>query len=340
MTRLVDPTTTVSDFGEKLLIEELLRPLFNPNQEKNSIGDDCAAVEIPANSLAIFSTDRIPADLISFRTGILNFRTLGRYLGVLNLSDIAACGGIPLALLFNCGLPGNLLVQNFRNIGIGFQEIAVQFGANVVGGDITSSMELSLSAMVLGHVEKNRMLRRTGANIGDTVFVSREIGLTPVALDYCLQREQYTWLNGHERTQLEAQFTSIEPEIYLGRKLSQSRHCTSCIDNTDGVGQSLVELARESKHAVLILQNELQLNPLITRAAERKNWEPIEFALGPGADFGLVGTLAGDWADERAKQVFGSNVRVIGKVIRGAGVFLQSGKGIQPLNVRGWNYFQ
>lgn len=340
MTQHLDPSATVFDLGEKILIEEILRPLFNPNRERNSVGDDCAAVEIPSSSFAIVSTDRVPADLISFRAGVLDFQNFGRYLGVLNLSDLAACGGVPLALLFNCGLPKELLIWDFVSISAGFQQIAVQFGAKVVGGDITSSLELSLSATALGYVEKDRMLRRAGAKIGDTVFVSREIGLTPIALDYCLRREQYEWLSESERVQLEGQFNLIEPEILLGRKLSQSGYCTSCMDNTDGVGQSLAELARESNCSMVILHDKLQLEPLVTRAAMRKNCDPIEFAFGPGADFSLIGTLAGDWTRQRAKNLLGVNVHVIGKVTRGSGVFLQSGDSIIPFNVQGWNYFR
>jgi len=338
--RSFEPSTTVFNLGEKVIIEEILRPLFNPQNEKNSVGDDCAALEVPFGSFAITSTDRVPADLISFRTGILNFRNLGRYLGVLNLSDIAACGGVPLALLFNCGLPRDLLIEDLLRVSIGFQNITTQFGAKIVGGDITASSELSLSATVIGHVEKNRMLRRSGARLGDSVFVSREIGLTPIALDYCLQRNQYDWLSGDERKQLEAQFNSIEPEIHLGRKLALSGECTSCMDNTDGHGQSLLELARESDCSILILEQDLGLGPLVTRVAGKKKCDAATIALGPGADFSLVGTLAGNWTTEEAEQAFGSKVRVIGKVIAGKGVVLQRGNRVESLNVQGWNYFQ
>ena len=111
-----EPSTTVADIGEKALIEDILRPLFNPANDRDSVGDDCAAVEIPFGSLALVSTDRVPADLISFRAGILDFRALGRYLGVLNLSDIAACGGVPLGLLLNCGLPSHVKVNDILSM--------------------------------------------------------------------------------------------------------------------------------------------------------------------------------------------------------------------------------
>src|SRR4051812_15727761 len=96
---------TIGEIGEKQIIERFLRPLFNPNNDENGVGDDCAAVELPSGTLGLYSTDRVPADLISYRSGVLDNFGLGRYLAVLNLSDIAACGGSPQALLLNFGLP-------------------------------------------------------------------------------------------------------------------------------------------------------------------------------------------------------------------------------------------
>jgi thiamine-monophosphate kinase len=333
------PSATVDEIGEKALIEDILRPLFNPSNEKNSVGDDCAAFDIPSGSLALISTDRVPADLISFRAGILDFRALGRYLGVLNLSDIAACGGMPRGLLLNCGTPGGQKVNDVLAIATGLQEIASKFGASVMGGDVTASAELSLSATVFGHVEADRMLRRRGARPGDSVFVSREIGLTPLALHYCLHRDLFGWLISDQRTRLEAQFLLITPEIELGRKLALSRNCTSCMDNTDGVAQSLSELARESDCAIFIHEEHLVLNPLVTLGAAKLNKEATAFALGPGADFSLIGTLKGSWRTERAQRQFGPNIQIIGEAMAGHGLYLRRNGRVGPLHIPGWNYF-
>jgi thiamine-monophosphate kinase len=334
-----DPELTVGDLGEKALIEEYLRPLFNRDNDRNSVGDDCAAVEVPGNSFALISTDRVPSDLISFRTGVLDYQGLGRYLGVLNLSDIAACGGRPLALLFNCGVPAELKVADLLQVSIGLQNIVEQFGAYVVGGDITSSRELSISATVLGYVERDRMLRRRGAQIGDSVFVSRPVGLTPVALDWCLNPREYGWLPERDRATLEGQFKRLDPEILLGRRLLESNWCTACMDNTDGVGQSLLELARESNCAIKVFEDVLGIETLVVTAATERGKDTVEFALGPGADFSLVGTLAGDWTQERADQMFGPAIRIIGTAEAGSGVFRSSNSGTRSLIVQGWNYF-
>lgn len=334
-----DPSATLSEIGEKSLIEEMLRPLFNPTNELNSVGDDCAALEATSGWLTLISTDRVPADLISFRAGVLGFRALGRYLGALNLSDVAACGGIPQGLLLNCGLPANMLVKDILAIATGFNDIARQFETKVIGGDVTSSSELSLSATVVGQVESGRILRRSGARRGDSVFISREIGLTPVALQYCLRRELFGWLTRDQRELLEAQFTSITPEIDLGRQLAFSGDCTSCMDNTDGIAQSLTELARESRIGIIIREDQLGLSALVDLASRYLDKERTSLALGSGADFGLVGTLRGSWTTESASQRFGRSMRVVGEIVDGQGLYLDREGQRVALKIPGWNYF-
>jgi thiamine-monophosphate kinase len=336
---LIGPNTLRS-IGEKVLIEHMLRPLFNPSHERNSVGDDCAAVDIPDGCYALLSTDRVPADLIAFKTGVLTYRELGRYLGTLNMSDVAACGGTAIGLLFNCGLPETLKIDDFIEISTGLQEVASQFGAQVIGGDVTASQELSLSATVIGYVQRSRILRRSGARVGDSVFVSRAMGMTPVALDYCLNRAQYSLFNEPERTALERQFKSLAPELLLGQQLAASADCTSCIDNTDGLGQSLLELARESGVAIIIEGKSLEYPPLVWKAVGHLGERLTSFAFGPGADFGLVGTLRGCWTNKDVQNSFSPDMHIIGEIVAGkGGTFVRENGRVRPLEVRGWNYF-
>ncbi len=106
----------------------------------------------------LFSTDRVPADLISFRLGIIDYYGLGRYLAWLNISDIIACGGRPLALLLNVGLPSDLAYDDFKALCMGFGETAAQYDCKVSGGDISSSKELSISATSIGKTQIGKAL--------------------------------------------------------------------------------------------------------------------------------------------------------------------------------------
>src|SRR5262245_60912053 len=177
-------TMTIAEIGEKRLIEELIRPLFNPLNSPEGVGDDCAFIEIDVGHVMLLSTDRVPADLVAFRSGILDFRGLGGYLARLNISDIAACGGDPIGLLLNLGLPSETNYDNFRALCEGVLEVASRYSCRVLGGDLSASAELSLSATSFGSARRSEVLSRRGSKPGDTIFVSRPIGLTPAALKY------------------------------------------------------------------------------------------------------------------------------------------------------------
>src|SRR5262249_5064582 len=112
------------------------------------------------------------------------------------------------------------------------------------------------------------------------------------------------------------------------------------MDNTDGLAQSLTEIARESSCAMLISGEWLELDELVIESAAKRGTDPVEFAFGPGADFGLVGTLSGQWPSQRLAQTFGPGIHAIGTVIDGAGLFLRSHGVTRAFAVPGWNYFQ
>jgi thiamine-monophosphate kinase len=331
---------TISDLGEKRLIAEFVAPLFNPSGEVGGVGDDCAMIEGADGYVWLFSTDRVPADLISFRLGIIDHYGLGRYLAWLNISDIIACGGKPLALLLNLGLPTDFLYDDFRMLCRGFGDAATKYSCRVLGGDISSSREISISATSIGKVLRGHVLTRRGAHPGDTVFISRPLGLTPAAFGYYLRCSRgESGLSEDVTARLDRQFTAIEPLALLGAVLSESGRCTSCMDNTDGVGQSLLELSMASGTAFVIDSTRLALEPLVLQIASCLGEDPVQFAFGAGADFSLVGTLDGEWSQSDAESHFGRNVRVIGHVEDGAGVSLETTTGRTGLQFSGWNYF-
>lgn len=330
----------ISDLGEKRLIAEFVHPYFNSSDTLEGVGDDCAMLEASDGEFWLFSTDRVPADLISFRLGILDYAGLGRYLARLNISDIAACGGQPLALLLNLGLPDTLAYEDFKSLCRGFKEAAERHGCRVLGGDISSSVELSISATSIGRVKKPNVLSRRGAMKDDTIFISRPIGLTPAAFAYYLRCKKDTiLLSANEIAQLDGQFTSLEPLISLGLSLSSSGYCNSCMDNTDGVGQSLLELSIASKARFVLKQEYINIPEVVTKIASNLEEDPLGLAFSAGADFSLVGTLRGKWSQKQATDHFGEGLEVIGQVEQGEGVFIETGNEIVPVSFSGWNYF-
>src|SRR5439155_10803832 len=112
------------------------------------------------------------------------------------------------------------------------------------------------------------------------------------------------------------------PMIDLGRSLATSGLCTSCMDNTDGIGQSLTELAEASCASFSIERGSVTIPELVSRIATQLSKDPIEFLFNGGADFSLIGTLKGEWDRDRARREFGDSIQIIGRVQRGEGVAL------------------
>jgi thiamine-monophosphate kinase len=327
----------LSEIGEKALIRDFIKPYFNSADDPAGVGDDCAMAAF-GNELGLFSTDRVPSDLSALKLGILDYHGLGDYLARLNLSDIAACGGCAVGLLLNLGLPSDLAYEDAQAICRGFGACAARHGAAVLGGDLTSAKEISVSATAIGRVSRCHVLTRRDARPGDSIFASRPVGLTPSALRVLVGNLQ-SQLPSDSLDTLMRQFTDLEPMLPLGRALSASPARGACMDNTDGIGQTLAELSDASKCAFVVHRSQLCVPPIVEVVSRILGADPLEVIFDAGADLSLVGTLRGEWSNERASAEIGFPLQIIGRVEAGQGIWLE-GDGRRPLAFRGWNYFQ
>jgi len=331
-----DSRLRLSEVGEKTLIRDFIKPFFNSADDPAGVGDDCAMVTF-GDEVALLSTDRVPSDLTAFKLGILDFYGLGDYLARLNLSDIAACGGHAVGLLLNLGLPHDIAYEDVRDLCRGFGGCADRHGAIVLGGDITNACELSISATSIGKAPRGRVLSRRGSIPGDSIFISRPLGLTPAAF-HIFRGKLESRLTADSLVLLRRQFTHLEPMLSLGQVLGASGQCGACMDNTDGIGQSLSELSDASKCAFVINGIMLQIPSVVENVSKIIGVRPFDFIFDGGADFSLVGTIRGRWSSESATTYFRHPLEIIGHVESGQGVWFDDGQR-KPLPFTGWNYF-
>lgn len=326
----------LSDIGEKALIRGYIKPFFNSADDPAGVGDDCAMVAC-GDEVVLLSTDRVPSDLTAFKLGILDYVGLGDYLARLNLSDIAACGGRAVGLLLNLGLPNDIAYDDVRALCRGFGGCADRHGATVLGGDITSASELSISATSIGKAPVGRVLSRRGSMPGDSIFISRPLGVTPAAFHAFVGKLEAR-LSADSLALLRRQFTDMEPMLLLGQALGASGLCGACMDNTDGIGQTLSELSDASRCAYILNGPSLQVPSVVEEVSRVVGVNPLEVVFNGGADFSLVGTVRGDWSSDRATARFRQPMEIIGHVEAGQGVWFDDGQR-KPLTFRGWNYF-
>lgn len=212
---------SVGEFG---LIRRLTAGL--PKMEGGlGVGDDCAVIRIPGPKDLLMTTDML-IEGIHFRRDWSSMLEIGRKAMLVNISDIAAMGGIPRYAVVAVGLPRTLSVKQAEQIFLGIKQICRQAGLRLVGGDTNRAPKLMITVTVLGEVEKGKALTRGGAKVGDFIYVTGSLGDAAVAL----RRHR------HHEPPL---------RVPVGRFLN--RLADSCIDLSDGFLQDLGHILESSR---------------------------------------------------------------------------------------------
>ncbi len=332
----------ISDVGEKRIISEIIKPLFNPEGDLCGIGDDCAVISPPAGQYVCMSTDRVPADLISFKLGLIDYRGLGYYLAVLNISDVVAAGAEPVALLLNLAFPGGFSVKNLRLLLHGVQDACEQYHCRVLGGDLSSSQEMSLSATSVGFSSCSKTLYRRGCSPGDLIYCSDYLGLTSTAFAYFLKaKPQGFKLENADELLLVQQFSNPRARKSVKDFLLSLDGKVTCMDNTDGVGQTLLELSENNKVKFVVDGAKLPIHSVTRDVAKFLQMDPVALAFDPGADFQLLGTVsrALPSVQPRFTDSLLGTLSIIGSVQEGCGVWVQNQSGLRQMDIAGWNYY-
>lgn len=332
---------TLKDIGEKEIIRTIIKPLFNPSNLKNSIGDDCAVIPITKDKCICVSTDRVPADLISYKIGLINHYQLGYYLAVLNISDIASSGATPKGLMLTLAFEQNFLLSDFRDILEGIKDCCKKYGCDILGGDLSDSKEINLSATSIGIIETEKVLYRSNAKEEDLIFCSDYIGLTPTAFKYFLKlRPNGFRLREEEESILADQFRKPKARVSLGKILSESKLCSSCMDNTDGFSQTFSELSEINNLGFLFYYKKLPIHDISFKVAKKLDIDIIDLVFSAGADFQLLGTVKDNDNVSLKNIIFKKELTIIGKTEPGLGLKLITNNGhTRDITPDGWNYY-
>ena len=324
----------VGHLGEKRLLEEIILPRVNPNKDSHLAGDDCGILTVPDGSEICVSTDRVPWDLTAYRLKLMSEFDLGYYLAVLNISDIAAMGAIPIALLLNLAIPSDFSVDRLIDIVDGAMAAATENRCAIIGGDLSDSAEPSLCATSIGITRQNESLLRYGAQSGDAIYMTRPFGMSATAFRYFRDaKPRGMQLRSDDEAALRSALIRPVPQLRVGRELAGLKLRMTAMDNTDGLSQSLAELAAINSKHYSIDARLIEVDDLTTKVADFLREEPIELGMGPGADMNLVGTISDASLIEKIGMLR------IGTVEEGHGVSIATGTARSPLRSTGWNYF-
>jgi thiamine-monophosphate kinase len=271
------------------------------------IGDDAAVLDVPVGERLVVSTDT-SVEGVHFHRDWLNSFEIGYRATAASLSDLAAMAARPLGILIALTLPeGNK--QEAREIATGIREGASAVLCPIVGGDLSSGKDLSLTITALGST--SRPLARSGAKVGQRVYVTGRLGGPAAAVR--------AWRAGKEPTDGDrARFANPVPRIEPAIGLSD-RGATSGIDISDGLIADIGHIAAASSVCIEIDADRIPRVNGVT---------PLE-AASSGEEYEIVVTApeidTGQFSEE-----FGLDLTEIGRVVAGSSgiVLLQGGERI------------
>lgn len=228
---------TVRSWGERGILRHLARLATRGPGVVVGIGDDAAGLAFPkrAGQLLLVACDAL-VENVHFSRKISTPEEIGWKLAAVNLSDIAAMGGKPLALVTTMVFPAKLPVTVVKGIARGFRACCRKYRAAWVGGDTTGSPAgIFLDATVLGTVARGRVLRRRGARPGDTLVLLGECGLSALALDGLRRRARIP-------PGLRRRHTAPRPLLAEGEWCARSGLVSALTDLSDSLREELENL--------------------------------------------------------------------------------------------------
>ncbi len=264
---------SVSSLGERALIEQYVLPAVR-GQNSHVWDDDAAPFGGQCDKQWVISTDSGPRRPFLTQLAIGDKVDLGHFMATMSLSDMAAMGAKPEALVSALLLPNDFLADDVRAIVQGMSEACAESGGLYVGGDVGEAEELRIVTTAVGYVSGSP-LRRNGGRYGDLIFISGPLGK-------CLSNYVEVARSKDRRVPVLRPRARVE----LGQLLVSECLGTSCLDMSDGFLASCSELSRQSECKVNIsLESVPVLRPNV-QSIEFQKWR--DFTLHIGGDFELL----------------------------------------------------
>ncbi len=289
---------TIYEIGETAVVRAIIRNL-------DIEFEDCAVIDLADAEYLVATTDMFhrttdfPEEMSAWQIGWM--------CAAGTLSDIAAMGAHPCGLLVSIGLP-DLPPAFVESMIDGMSACARECGTAIIGGDTDSHQELTISGTALGHVRKDQILRRRGAQVGDLVCVTGYLGTACAGM-----RALESGRAADDPVAVKKLFEPI-PRIAEGISLAESKTVTSMMDNSDGLSISLYQLAEVSGCGFTIQADSLPVLPGLD--PDLGLGPDLELALYSGGDFELLFTVAPERLDDAMDAC---ELTIIGEVTPVAG---------------------
>ena len=305
---------TLLSLGERLITDGILYPRYG---EQYGFGDDCSIIPLKESRCLVATIDPCPYPM-SWTLGYRDYYYYGWLLATIGLSDIAAMGATPVAVLTSYALPNRTTVHDFKRLLDGVDGACRQAGTKVIGGNIKESETLLCEAVALGYGSTARLIRRKGASVDDLVVVIGDMGLFWSGV---LKSTHNIPLSTEEEHMVMSNILTPRAKIKEGLTISKHKLLSSGMDNSDGMYPSLKELAVRNRVDIHLDFSRMKWDSVALKVSEFVGVDPIRLAIGWG-DWQLIGTVPKAKHDQLVKRMsdIHTPVHTIGKVVPGSGL--------------------
>jgi thiamine-monophosphate kinase len=304
------------------LIQRLTRSLPTNKSVVVGSGDDCAVLDVGLpDRFLLFKTDAV-VEGVHFTPESapekIGHKALARC-----LSDIAGMAGTPTAALVTIALPPKFEVDRVERIYDGMNALARRHDVAIAGGETTTNPErMLISIALLGTVARGKAVLRSGAEVGDALFVSGELGGS-----------------------LSGKHLEFEPRLIEARWLAQHFSVHAMLDVSDGLAGDLRHIMKASRVGAELLSPAIPISREARRKAKAESSAkpPLLAALTDGEDFELLFTVSSKDAvpvlDAWKKEFPNLLLTCIGKITAGDVITIRDKTGVRPLTAHGYAHF-
>src|SRR5215216_76726 len=310
------------------------------------IGDDAAVFRSSPGKETVVSTDLLVED-IDFRRTTTPPYLLGHKALAVSLSDIAAMGARPLWSLISIGVPEDVWETDFvERLYDGLLNLANRYGVQLIGGDTSRTNEnIVIDSIVTGECAAGNAVMRSGARIGDQIFVTGSLGAAAAGLRLIergahLAEQNFADEDSQKLVHILLRQLRPEPRVGWGIVLGEERLATAMIDLSDGLSSDINHLCAASGVGALIDSSLLPIDSYVTELCGRRALDPLQLALHGGEDFELLFTVKPGDVAKVPRRVDGVEIKRIGEITNASeGVKISEGTRVWELRPGGWKHF-
>ena len=331
----------VTDIGEFGLIDRIrARKTEHDEDVVVGIGDDCAVIR-RGPVLEVLTTDCL-VEGSHYEDGWLSMEDVGWKALAVNVSDVAAMGGIPRHAVVTLFLPLDFTTKQNDELYDGLDACGEATGVSIVGGDIVRTRgPFAISITLSGTCERDEVVLRSGARDGDIIVVTGSLGEASVGLKYLKDgRLPDTGSTGESCLE---KFRRPLARVAESRVIVHSLQPSSMIDVSDGLVSDLWHILESSNVGAVLDAERIPVGQGVIDFFGGNREEALSSAVAGGEDYELLFTVESKAEDALAgiAEKLGTELTMIGKITRkGSGVRMEGRDGESRIEKGGFDHFK